>query len=80
MSAHPSHPEIIMRLRRAEGHLRSIVSMLEKGRDRLAIAQHGLQHHDLDLRSAYFHVVAAAATSVLASWPGSTACFRAGTG
>lgn len=39
MSSHTSHPEIIKRLKRAEGHLRSIVSMLEEGRDCLAIAQ-----------------------------------------
>lgn len=39
MSVHPSHPEIIKRLKRAEGHLRSIVTMLEEGRDCLEIAQ-----------------------------------------
>lgn len=39
MTAHPSHPDIVKRLRRAEGHLRSIVAMLEEGRDCLEIAQ-----------------------------------------
>ncbi|MET0384001.1 MAG: metal-sensing transcriptional repressor [Burkholderiaceae bacterium] len=39
MSAHPSHPDIVKRLKRAEGHLRSIVAMLEEGRDCLEIAQ-----------------------------------------
>ena len=39
MSEHTSHPQIIKRLKRAEGHLRSIVAMLEAGRDCLAIAQ-----------------------------------------
>ena len=39
MSVHPSHPDIIKRLKRAEGHLRSIVAMLEGGRDCLEIAQ-----------------------------------------
>jgi DNA-binding FrmR family transcriptional regulator len=39
MSVHPSHPDIIKRLKRAEGHLRSIVTMLEEGRDCLEIAQ-----------------------------------------
>jgi DNA-binding FrmR family transcriptional regulator len=29
MSTHASHPEIIKRLKRAEGHLKSILSMLE---------------------------------------------------
>lgn len=39
MSTHASHPEIIKRLKRAEGHLRSVVAMLENGRDCLQIAQ-----------------------------------------
>lgn len=39
MDIHASHVEIIKRLRRAEGHLRSIVTMLESGRDCLQIAQ-----------------------------------------
>ena len=39
MAVHPSHPDIIKRLKRAEGHLRSIVTMLEEDRDCLEIAQ-----------------------------------------
>jgi DNA-binding FrmR family transcriptional regulator len=39
MSAHAAHPEIVKRLKRAEGHLRSIVAMLEEGRDCLEVAQ-----------------------------------------
>jgi hypothetical protein NreA len=39
MNPHASHPEIIKRLKRAEGHLRSIVDMLEQGRGCLDIAQ-----------------------------------------
>ena len=39
MSTHTSHPEIIKRLKRAEGHLKSIISMLEDGRNCLEIAQ-----------------------------------------
>ncbi|MDC7715929.1 metal-sensing transcriptional repressor [Vogesella sp. DC21W] len=39
MSTHTSHPDIIKRLKRAEGHLRSIVTMLEEGRSCLEIAQ-----------------------------------------
>jgi DNA-binding FrmR family transcriptional regulator len=39
MSAHASHPEIVKRLKRAEGHLRSIVAMLEEGRECLDVAQ-----------------------------------------
>jgi uncharacterized protein len=36
---HQSHPEIMKRLRRAEGHLHSIVEMIEGGRSCLDIAQ-----------------------------------------
>ena len=36
---HISHPDIIKRLKRAEGHLRSIVAMLEEERGCLEIAQ-----------------------------------------
>jgi DNA-binding FrmR family transcriptional regulator len=36
---HQSHPEIVKRLNRAEGHLRSIVEMIEDGRPCLDIAQ-----------------------------------------
>ena len=39
MSTHRSHPEIIKRLKRAEGHLKSIVTMLEEERGCLDIAQ-----------------------------------------
>lgn len=36
---HESHPAIIKRLRRAGGHLTSVVEMIEKGRPCLDIAQ-----------------------------------------
>lgn len=39
MTAHTSHPDIIKRLKRAEGHLKSILTMLEEGRGCLDIAQ-----------------------------------------
>lgn len=39
MSTHTSHPEIIKRLKRAEGHLKSIVTMLQEGRGCLELAQ-----------------------------------------
>ena len=39
MMTHITHSDIIKRLKRAEGHLRSIVSMLEGGRGCLEIAQ-----------------------------------------
>jgi uncharacterized protein len=37
--AHKSHPDIVKRLKRAEGHLRSIVAMIEEGRPCLDLAQ-----------------------------------------
>ena len=36
---HASHPAIAKRLKRAEGHLRSITAMIEAGRSCLDIAQ-----------------------------------------
>jgi DNA-binding FrmR family transcriptional regulator len=36
---HQSHPEIVKRLKRVEGHLRSIVGMIEERRPCLDIAQ-----------------------------------------
>ncbi len=36
---HKTHPEIIKRLRRAEGHLQKIIGMIEEGRTRLDLAQ-----------------------------------------
>lgn len=39
MSVHSSHPDIIKRLKRAEGHLKSIITMLEEERGCLDVAQ-----------------------------------------
>ena len=39
MTVHASRPDIVKRLRKAEGHLRGIVAMLEQGRGCLEIAQ-----------------------------------------
>lgn len=39
MSVHSSHPDIIKRLKRAEGHLKSIITMLEDERGCLDVAQ-----------------------------------------
>jgi uncharacterized protein len=36
---HGSHPELIARLRRAHGHLGSVIEMIERGRTCLDIAQ-----------------------------------------
>ncbi|EAU55158.1 metal-sensing transcriptional repressor [Mariprofundus ferrooxydans] len=39
MTTHTSHPEIIKRLKRAEGHLKGVIAMIEDGRGCLDIAQ-----------------------------------------
>jgi HSP20 family protein len=36
---HTTHPDIIKRLRRVEGHLRSVITMIDEGRKCLDIAQ-----------------------------------------
>ena len=38
-SAHQSHPEVLKRLKRAEGQLRSVAEMIEAGRSCLDVAQ-----------------------------------------
>ena len=39
MTTHTTHPDVIKRLKRAEGHLRSTIVMLEQGRGCADIAQ-----------------------------------------
>lgn len=36
---HASHPKIVTRLKRAEGHLRAVIAMIEEGRPCLDVAQ-----------------------------------------
>jgi DNA-binding FrmR family transcriptional regulator len=36
---HETHPEIVKRLKRAEGHLKSVIAMIEAGKSCLDIAQ-----------------------------------------
>jgi DNA-binding FrmR family transcriptional regulator len=36
---HQTHPDVTKRLRRAEGHLRSVIDMIEAGRSCLELAQ-----------------------------------------
>lgn len=36
---HASHPKVVSRLKRAEGHLRSVISMIEAERPCLDVAQ-----------------------------------------
>lgn len=37
--AHATHPSLIARLKRADGHLRAVISMIEDGKPCLEIAQ-----------------------------------------
>ena len=39
MTTHTTHTDIIKRLKRAEGHLRSIIAMIETDRDCVDVAQ-----------------------------------------
>jgi len=39
MTTHTTHPDVLKRLKRAHGHLKSIITMLEEGRGCLDIAQ-----------------------------------------
>lgn len=39
MSRHSTHPDLVRRLRRADGHLRGIMEMIEAGRPCLDLAQ-----------------------------------------
>ncbi len=48
---HQSHPRIVARLKRAEGHLNAVVAMIEAGRPCLDVAQQ-LQAVESAIRSA----------------------------
>ncbi len=39
MSTHATHPDIIKRLKRAHGHLKSVITLLEEDRPCLEVAQ-----------------------------------------
>ena len=57
MSTHTSHPEIIKRLKRAEGHLRGVIAMLEEERACLDIAQqlHAVEKAVASAKKALVH-------------------------
>ena len=57
MSTHTSHPEIVKRLKRANGHLKSIIDMLEDGRDCLDVAQqlHAVEKAITNAKKALVH-------------------------
>ena len=39
MPKHASHPDIVKRLKRAEGHLRAVIAMFDEGKGCLDLAQ-----------------------------------------
>lgn len=54
---HTSHPAIIKRLKRAEGHLRSLIAMMEQGRSCLELAQqmHAVEKAISNAKSELIH-------------------------
>lgn len=48
---HASHPKVVTRLKRAEGHLRSVIGMIEDGRTCVDVAQQ-LQAVESAIRNA----------------------------
>lgn len=54
---HESHPAIVKRLNRADGHLRSVVEMIEAGRPCVEIAQqlHAVERAIASAKKALIH-------------------------
>ena len=54
---HASHPDIVKRLKRAEGHLRSLVGMIEAKRPCLELAQqlHAIEHAIANAKRELIH-------------------------
>lgn len=57
MGAHESHPDIVKRLKRAEGHLRGVIAMIEEERPCLEIAQqlHAVEAAVINAKKALIH-------------------------
>lgn len=57
MSTHTTHPEIIRRLKRADGHLQSVIRMLEEGRGCLETTQqlHAVEKAITNAKSTLVH-------------------------
>lgn len=57
IALHQSHPEIIKRLRRAEGHLRGVVAMIEERGPCLNVAQqlHAVEAAVREAKKALIH-------------------------
>ena len=54
---HASHPDIIVRLKRAEGHLRSILQMFDDGRSCVDLAQqlHAVEKAIANAKREFIH-------------------------
>jgi len=54
---HQSHPDIVLRLKRAEGHLRSTIAMIEAGRNCVEVAQqlHAIEKAITNAKRALIH-------------------------
>jgi uncharacterized protein len=54
---HRTHPEVVKRLRRAEGHLRSTITMIEGGRPCVELAQqlHAVEKAIAEAKRALIH-------------------------
>ena len=54
---HQTHPEVVKRLRRAEGHLRSTITMIEAGRSCVELAQqlHAVEKAIAEAKRALIH-------------------------
>lgn len=54
---HATHPAIIKRLRRVEGHLRSVIEMIEQGRPCLDLAQqlHAVEKAIINAKKTLIH-------------------------
>lgn len=54
---HASHPEIVKRLKRAEGHLRRVIAMFDDGRPCLDLAQqlHAVEKAIAEAKKALIH-------------------------
>ena len=57
MSTHESHPDIVKRLKRAEGHIKSVIKMIEDERGCLDIAQqlHAIEKAISSAKKALVH-------------------------
>ncbi|MEX3929473.1 metal-sensing transcriptional repressor [Paraburkholderia sp. BR10936] len=56
-TTHASHPDIVLRLKRAEGHLRSTIAMIEAGRNCVELAQqlHAIEKAITNAKKALIH-------------------------